>query len=166
MLWRLAREPCADTFAATAHRDLLRSKEFEFSARHTSKNIFKFHVLLTTYQALVHDWEHLAHIHWRAVTIDEAHNLRNRASQILQVRDCHRRAWPTQSGLTRLMPASRATVRQSDAFRLHSPVDGYAGAQQHPRVVDAAQLAGSRAFQPLGDVPGRVRQAGRAGTRA
>ena len=66
--------------------EVLRQKEFEFSQRHTSKNIFKFHVLLTTYQALVHDWEHLAHIHWRAVTIDEAHNLRNRDSQILQVR--------------------------------------------------------------------------------
>jgi len=83
-------------------RSLLREREFRYSAANSTvaqRRLYKFHVLLTTYTILKTDWEHLSAIHWRAVTIDEAHNLRNQHSQLLQV--CRSCAWVWSRRLVR-----------------------------------------------------------------
>ena len=35
--------------------------------------VFKFHVLVTTYEIVLQDLEILQDIHWRAIVVDEAH---------------------------------------------------------------------------------------------
>jgi chromodomain-helicase-DNA-binding protein 7 len=44
----------------------------------------KFHVLLTTYDDLIRDFEELAEVPWRSVVVDEAHRLRNLNSRLLE----------------------------------------------------------------------------------
>ena len=122
-----SRTPCTPLC-----REFIREHEFNFTARHTQKNIHKFHVLITTYQILLSDFEHLAPIRWRAITIDEAHNLRNRQTQILQVREIHcpRRFAvhsPHAFGGTWFVHA----VRELAVFRHDAVADGNAGTQQH-----------------------------------
>ena len=43
----------------------------------------QFHILLTTYEVVLADVEHLADIRWRYVVVDEAHRLKNRARTCL-----------------------------------------------------------------------------------
>lgn len=39
--------------------------------------MLKIHVLVTTYEALIKDYEEIAEIPWRTIVVDEAHRLRN-----------------------------------------------------------------------------------------
>lgn len=43
-------------------------------------NIFKFHVLITTFEVIITDCVELKEINWRVCIIDEAHRLKNRVS--------------------------------------------------------------------------------------
>lgn len=63
-------------------------KQFEWhydDERCRRRNIFKFNILLTAYHLITSDWEELKSIHWRYVVVDEAHRLKNREGQLLQV---------------------------------------------------------------------------------
>lgn len=64
-------------------RDIIR--EFEWYYKGRSRRLLKFHVLLTTYDDLVRDYEELAEVPWRVVVVDEAHRLKNVNSKLL---DC------------------------------------------------------------------------------
>ena len=48
------------------------------------KDIFKFHVLITTYECLITDILELREIEWRACVIDEAHRLKNAKCKLLE----------------------------------------------------------------------------------
>jgi len=63
-------------------RDIIR--EFLWYYKGRSRRLLKFHVLLTTYDDLIRDYEELAEIPWRVVVVDEAHRLRNTNSRLLE----------------------------------------------------------------------------------
>lgn len=43
-------------------------------------NVFKFNVLITTFEVIISDCLELKEIQWRCCIIDEAHRLKNRVS--------------------------------------------------------------------------------------
>lgn len=43
-------------------------------------NVYKFHVLITTFEVIISDSIDLKEINWRCCIIDEAHRLKNRVS--------------------------------------------------------------------------------------
>ena len=47
-------------------------------------DVFKFHVLITTYECLITDIMELREIDWRSCVIDEAHRLKNAKCQLLE----------------------------------------------------------------------------------
>jgi hypothetical protein len=63
-------------------RDVIREYEWYYKGR--SRRLLKFHVLITTYDDLIKDYEELAEIPWRAVIVDEAHRLRNINSKLIE----------------------------------------------------------------------------------
>ncbi|RLN47960.1 hypothetical protein BBJ28_00001686 [Nothophytophthora sp. Chile5] len=67
-------------------RGFIREQEFHFASEmHRRRGIYKFNVLVTSYQTLMMDAEYLDSIHWRYIVIDEAHKLKNREAKLLQV---------------------------------------------------------------------------------
>ncbi|TDH68248.1 hypothetical protein CCR75_003480 [Bremia lactucae] len=67
-------------------RSFIREQEFHFASEaHRRRGIYKFNVLVTSYQTLMMDAEFLEPIHWRYIVIDEAHKLKNREAKLLQV---------------------------------------------------------------------------------
>uniref|UniRef100_H3HCY4 Chromodomain-helicase-DNA-binding protein 7 n=1 Tax=Phytophthora ramorum TaxID=164328 RepID=H3HCY4_PHYRM len=67
-------------------RAFIREQEFHFASEaHRRRGIYKFNVLVTSYQTLMMDAEFLDSIHWRYIVIDEAHKLKNREAKLLQV---------------------------------------------------------------------------------
>uniref|UniRef100_A0A8C5SQB9 DNA helicase n=1 Tax=Laticauda laticaudata TaxID=8630 RepID=A0A8C5SQB9_LATLA len=46
--------------------------------------LFKFHVVITTFEMILADCPELKKIHWRCVVIDEAHRLKNRNCKLLE----------------------------------------------------------------------------------
>jgi chromodomain-helicase-DNA-binding protein 7 len=71
-----------DTGGGRDMRDIIREFEWYFKGR--SRRVLKFHVLITTYDDLIRDYEELAEIPWRVVVVDEAHRLRNTNSKLLE----------------------------------------------------------------------------------
>lgn len=63
-------------------RDVIR--EFEWYYKGRSRRLLKFHVLITTYDDLIKDYEELAEVPWRAVVVDEAHRLRAVNSKLIE----------------------------------------------------------------------------------
>ena len=59
-------------------------REYEWYYKGRSRRLLKFHVLVTTYDDLIRDYEELAEIPWRVVVVDEAHRLRNTNSKLLE----------------------------------------------------------------------------------
>jgi len=66
-------------------RDKLRQFEFYYDsdAPHV-QNVFKFNVIVTTYETILTDSAILRPIRWEYVVIDEAHRLKNKQSVLLQ----------------------------------------------------------------------------------
>ncbi len=52
------------------------------NSKFTNHGVYKFHVLLTSYQTLNNDWDYLSPICWRAAIVDEAQALKNTHSQL------------------------------------------------------------------------------------
>ena len=63
-------------------RDIIR--EYDWFYKDRSRRLLKFHVLITTYDDLIRDYEELADVPWRAVVVDEAHRLKNSNSKLLE----------------------------------------------------------------------------------
>lgn len=66
-------------------RAFIREQEFYYTSdMHRKRGVYKFNVLVTSYQTLMTDAEYLDSIHWRYIVIDEAHKLKNREAKLLQ----------------------------------------------------------------------------------
>ncbi|GLE01971.1 hypothetical protein PINS_up010809 [Pythium insidiosum] len=66
-------------------RAFIREREFYYpSEMYKKRGIYKFNVLVTSYQTLMADAEYLESIRWRYLVIDEAHKLKNREAKLLQ----------------------------------------------------------------------------------
>ena len=69
-------------------REFIRQHEFYFKEEgdyYKRRGVFKFNVLVTSYNIVLSDAELFESIKWRYVVVDEAHKLKNRESKILQV---------------------------------------------------------------------------------
>ncbi|CAI5733452.1 unnamed protein product [Peronospora destructor] len=70
-------------FTAKDMRAVIRDQEWYYPS--LGNSIFKFHILLTTFETLIADFEELEHIHWRLVVVDEAHRLKGAGSRVLKM---------------------------------------------------------------------------------
>eukprot|EP01138_Halocafeteria_seosinensis_P003330 gb/GECG01003406.1/.p1 GENE.gb/GECG01003406.1/~~gb/GECG01003406.1/.p1 ORF type:complete len:1786 (+),score=287.15 gb/GECG01003406.1/:1-5358(+) len=75
-----------DQNGGAAGRELIREYEWfyegEYGQQLAQRGVYKFNLLLTSYQVLLQDWEYLSRISWRTVIVDEAHALKNAFSQL------------------------------------------------------------------------------------
>jgi chromodomain-helicase-DNA-binding protein 7 len=67
-------------------REVIRKFEWNYN---TSKNsnankIYKFNVLVTTYEIIIADFSILKNIHWKYLVVDEAHRLKNKSSKLAE----------------------------------------------------------------------------------
>lgn len=62
-------------------RERIRQYEFQYP-NCTDKNIYKFNVLLTTYNILMSDLDVLQDIHWRYMIIDEAQRAKSQNTKL------------------------------------------------------------------------------------
>ncbi|ETW09932.1 hypothetical protein H310_00360 [Aphanomyces invadans] len=70
----------ADTRAFIRQHEFYYKNQPEYYKRN---NVYKFNVLVTSYQTLMADAELLQEIRWRYIVIDEAHKLKNRDAKLL-----------------------------------------------------------------------------------
>ena len=98
--WRREAETWTDLRCCVYHdiggrelRDYIREYEWYYpsttaaaaaAGAGSSHRVLQFHVLITTYDALIRDYEELAEIPWRVVVVDEAHRLKNTSSKLLE----------------------------------------------------------------------------------
>eukprot|EP00123_Amoebidium_parasiticum_P014609 comp22573_c4_seq2/m.34455 comp22573_c4_seq2/g.34455 ORF comp22573_c4_seq2/g.34455 comp22573_c4_seq2/m.34455 type:complete len:1193 (-) comp22573_c4_seq2:174-3752(-) len=64
---------------SAASREIMRENEFYFSNSkgQAIPHLYRFHVLITTYEMITKDTKYLKNIPWRAAVVDEAHRLKN-----------------------------------------------------------------------------------------
>ena len=53
-------------------------------------NVYKFDIILTTYEMTMSGSSHLKPINWKCVILDEAHRLKNRASKVSELLKCYK----------------------------------------------------------------------------
>ncbi|KAJ8576442.1 hypothetical protein ON010_g2769 [Phytophthora cinnamomi] len=70
-------------FNAKDMRAVIRNQEWYYPG--LGNSIFKFHILLTTFETILADFEEFEHIHWRLVVVDEAHRLKSAGSRVLKM---------------------------------------------------------------------------------
>ncbi|EEY65872.1 chromodomain-helicase-DNA-binding protein, putative [Phytophthora infestans T30-4] len=70
-------------FTAKDMRAVVRDQEWYYPG--LGNSIFKFHILLTTFETILADFEEFEHIHWRLVVVDEAHRLKSAGSRVLKM---------------------------------------------------------------------------------
>lgn len=76
-------------FTAKDMRAVIRDQEWYYPGLGNT-SVFKFHILLTTFETILADFEDIEHIHWRMVVVDEAHRLKGSGSRVLkQMRVLH-----------------------------------------------------------------------------
>lgn len=72
----------ANKFTAKDMRSIIRDQEWYYPGM--GNTIFKFNILLTTFETLLADFEELEQIHWRLIVVDEAHRLKSTGSRVLK----------------------------------------------------------------------------------
>ncbi|KDO33099.1 hypothetical protein SPRG_01911 [Saprolegnia parasitica CBS 223.65] len=74
-----------DSEGGSETRAFIRQHEFYYRQNdaYRRRGIYKFNVMVTSYQTLMADAEFLQDIHWRYIVIDEAHKLKNRDAKLL-----------------------------------------------------------------------------------
>ncbi|GMF10336.1 unnamed protein product [Phytophthora lilii] len=70
-------------FTAKDMRAVIRDQEWYYPG--LGNSIFKFNILLTTFETILADFEEFEHIHWRLVVVDEAHRLKSAGSRVLKM---------------------------------------------------------------------------------
>ncbi|OQS02507.1 chromodomain-helicase-DNA-binding protein [Thraustotheca clavata] len=77
-------------FSGKDLRALIRSQTWYYPNMPTTKSVFKFNILLTTFETILADFEEFETIHWRLLVVDEAHRLKSAGSRVLkQMRALH-----------------------------------------------------------------------------
>ncbi|KAF0729537.1 hypothetical protein Ae201684P_001127 [Aphanomyces euteiches] len=71
-------------FSGKDLRSLIRSQCWYYPTMPNTKSVFKFNVLLTTYETILADFEEFESIHWRLLAVDEAHRLKSAGSRVLK----------------------------------------------------------------------------------
>lgn len=69
-------------FTAKDMRGIIRDQEWYYPG--LGNSIFKFNILLTTFETLLADFEEMEQIHWRLIVVDEAHRLKSSGSRVLK----------------------------------------------------------------------------------
>jgi chromodomain-helicase-DNA-binding protein 7 len=65
-------------------RDVLREYEWYYEDKPHNADFLKFHVLVTTYDTLIGDFDVINQIPFRVAVVDEAHRLRNQKGKLLE----------------------------------------------------------------------------------
>jgi SNF2 family DNA or RNA helicase len=65
-------------------RDVLREYEWYYEDKPRNPEFLKFHVLVTTYDTLIGDFDVIGQIPFRVAVVDEAHRLRNQKGKLLE----------------------------------------------------------------------------------
>ncbi|KAG7355569.1 SNF2/helicase domain containing protein [Nitzschia inconspicua] len=88
--WRREFEGWTDLVCCVYHdrqrvwRDCLREYEWYFEDKPHNADFLKFHVLVTTYDTLIGDFDVISQIPFRVAVVDEAHRLRNQKGKLLE----------------------------------------------------------------------------------
>jgi len=88
--WRREFEGWADMVCCVYHdrqrqwRDVLREYEWYYEDKPRNAEFLKFHVLVTTYDTLIGDFDVIGQIPFRVAVVDEAHRLRNQKGKLLE----------------------------------------------------------------------------------
>ena len=71
---------------SNASRNMIQEYEFYYkdSKGNQNKDVFKFNVLITTFEMIISDCMELREIPWRLCVIDEAHRLKNKNCKLLE----------------------------------------------------------------------------------
>ena len=67
-------------------RDIIKEFEWHFTdakGKTVNKKLFKFQVLVTTYEMVIADFSLLRNIDWNFVVVDEAHRLKNKVLELI-----------------------------------------------------------------------------------
>lgn len=78
---------CVVYHGNSASRAIIRDFEFNYmdeSLRRIKKNMYRFNILVTTYEVAIKDIAILSKIHWRCLVVDEAHRLKNQSSRLVE----------------------------------------------------------------------------------
>ena len=88
--WRREFEGWSDMVTCVYHdrqrvwRDVLREYEWYYEDKPHNADFLKFHVLVTTYDTLIGDFDVINQIPFRVAVVDEAHRLRNQKGKLLK----------------------------------------------------------------------------------
>lgn len=88
--WRREFEGWTNMVACIYHdrqriwRDVLREYEWYFEDKPHTAEFLKFHVLVTTYDTLISDFDAISQVPFRVAVVDEAHRLRNQKGKLLE----------------------------------------------------------------------------------
>ena len=63
-------------------RAVIRRHEFRFSFGRPDPHLYKFQVLITTYETILTDFSHLSPVSWACLVVDEAHRMKNRECEL------------------------------------------------------------------------------------
>lgn len=85
---------CVVLHGNTEARDLIHKHEFYYSepfieksqvSSYKRRGVYKFDILLTTYETAMKDIKLISHIPWKVMIVDEAHRLKNPASKVFEL---------------------------------------------------------------------------------
>ncbi|KAL7692792.1 putative chromodomain-helicase-DNA-binding protein [Plasmopara halstedii] len=78
---------CVVYHGNSASREIIRDFEFNYldaNLRPDKKKMYRFNILVTTYEVAIKDIAVLSKIHWRCLVVDEAHRLKNQSSRLVE----------------------------------------------------------------------------------